>query len=754
MRERERYWPFFSLIMILLVLICVTLAWSQFQHNSNQQYQLALSRFAIIKSYAQNALETGDYDSIQPLFDAWIKLQPSAEFLQLRAANGFIHAEYLRADKSPHTITINDTLNYGYDSTAFLRYRQDVSEARRRLLETTLILAAGLLVVFLSGVVIIRRSRRITRLSQVIRRRNQDLNAEQTLLQSVIDQLPDLIYFKSIDGQFRGCNRAFKRFFGIKQNSIAGSTDFDLFDQKQAEFANSRDLAIIRSGHPIKGESWITGVDQIKKLMDSLYTPYHDDRDNLLGLIGISRDITQLRRTQENLESLAYHDPLTGLANRLYLIDRMQKDMATSKRRAIKMAVCAIDLDGFKQVNDDMGHEIGDRVLVMLASRIKAVVRTEDTVARWGGDEFTLLLTDVENEQDDIHYLLERIQNAINAPIRINDEVKVEITSSIGITLYPDDDNDADTLLRHADQAMYLSKQAGKNRYSFFDQEHDRSVHSAAQKLANLMQAIENAELRLYYQPQISLDTGCLHGFEALVRWQHPQRGILAPASFLPPAENLSANISLDNWVLEQAVRQLHAWCDQYPDHRISINLSAASLQDPLFPSRLGELLERFSGCAGRLEFEILESTSFADWEKVSTVISQCMDQGVHFALDDFGTGYSSLTYLRRLPAKTLKIDRSFVIDMLDNKDDLNIVDGIIRLGRVFDKQVVAEGVESIAHGIELKMLGAHILQGYAIAKPMPVEELLQWQAEYHCPSDWLDDADAPLNGQPVLAQG
>jgi diguanylate cyclase (GGDEF)-like protein len=411
--------------------------------------------------------------------------------------------------------------------------------------------------------------------------------------------------------------------------------------------------------------------------------------------------------------------------------------MAKAKRLDYKLAICAIDLDGFKPVNDEFGHEVGDHVLVEIANRLREVLRGEDTAARWGGDEFTLLLNDVSEEPDRISVTLRRIQDAISLPIVLAEGHDVRLSCSIGITLYPDDDQDADTLLRHADQAMYQAKQNGKNQYTFFDPVQDKTIHTQTRNLVSLMQAIDNDELRLLYQPQINMRDGSLYGVEALLRWQHPDQGLLGPAAFLPPPDNQNANIKLDNWVLNSALKQLHQWQQQGLVSKVSVNLSASSLQDPMFYSRLCEMLELYPEAAGQLQLEVLESTSMNDIAKVAKVIENCRQAGVSFALDDFGTGYSSLTYLRRLPADTIKIDRSFVIDMLEDENDLIIVNGILKLADAFSKEVVAEGVETVEQGQRLLEMGGALVQGYGIARPMPAEEVEQWYQNYRLPLQW-----------------
>jgi diguanylate cyclase (GGDEF)-like protein len=402
------------------------------------------------------------------------------------------------------------------------------------------------------------------------------------------------------------------------------------------------------------------------------------------------------------------------------------------------MAVGYLDLDGFKPINDRFGHQAGDRLLVEIAQRLKAALRGTDTVARLGGDEFVFLLLGVEKVEE-CAATLNRILETITRPVAI-DRHSVSISASIGVTLYPVDNNDADTLLRHADQAMYEAKQAGRNRYHLYDAEHDRRAKSHREAFTRIRTALEAGEFELHYQPKANMRTGRVVGAEALIRWRHPEHGLLPPAEFLPVIENSDLDAPIGDWVLRTALAQMDAWQAAGLDLEVSVNVSAHHLQRDHFVQHLADALAAHPTVPpGRLQLEVLETAALEDIEGVSETMRQCRAKGVSFALDDFGTGYSSLTYLKRLPAETLKIDQSFVRDLLDDPEDLAIVQGVVALARAFGRHAIAEGVETGEHGLALLGLGCELAQGFGIAQPMPAQALPGWLAAWRPDPRWAD---------------
>ncbi|NJM11793.1 MAG: EAL domain-containing protein [Synechococcaceae cyanobacterium SM1_2_3] len=442
--------------------------------------------------------------------------------------------------------------------------------------------------------------------------------------------------------------------------------------------------------------------------------------------IGFFSDITASKQSEQRLQQMAYHDALTRLPNRILLFDRLQNAIARTDRRHTLLAVCYLDLDGFKPVNDLLGHTAGDQLLIRVAERLRHCTRESDTVARLGGDEFVVLFADLTRIEE-CHNSLDRLLRVLAEPYTVGDQ-RFEVAASIGVTLYPPDGSDADTLLRHADQAMYLAKQSGGNRYILFDAEQDRQVYARRTQLARIEVALNAHELRLHYQPKVDMYRGAVIGAEALVRWQHPERGLLPPSEFLPVIEGHLLMVKLDHWVFTEALRQMECWQNQGLRFAISVNVSATTLQQTGFPDWLAGLLAAHPQVPPHsLELEIVETVALDDLGRVLPVIEKCNALGVGFALDDFGTGYSSLTYFRRLPVRTLKIDQSFVRNMLVDTEDMTIVEVVVNLAQTFQRAVIAEGMETALHGAALLRLGCHCAQGYGIARPMPPEAFPEW---------------------------
>jgi len=453
--------------------------------------------------------------------------------------------------------------------------------------------------------------------------------------------------------------------------------------------------------------------------------------------VALFTDITPLKEHQRQLEHIAHFDSLTSLPNRVLLADRMQQALTQSQRRGLSVAVVYLDLDGFKTVNDTHGHALGDELLVALAHRMKGALRNGDTLARIGGDEFVAVLVDLDAVTD-AEPVLERLLQAAADSVDVGDHT-LQVSASIGVTIFPRDGAEVDLLLRHADQAMYVAKQAGKNRFHLFDVVQDTAVKTQRESVEHIAQALRRRQFVLYYQPKVNMRSGAVIGAEALIRWQHPEQGLLAPGAFLPMIENHALSVTLGEWVIASALEQMVQWQAQGLEIAVSVNIGARQLQQDGFAQRLTELLALHPGVAPQLlELEILETSALEDLAQVFQSILACQRLGVRFALDDFGTGYSSLTHLRHLPAEVIKIDQSFVRDMLIDADDLAIVKGVIGLAAAFHREVIAEGVETSAHGTLLQELGCEMAQGFGIARPMPAADLSGWVRNWHANPSWI----------------
>lgn len=411
----------------------------------------------------------------------------------------------------------------------------------------------------------------------------------------------------------------------------------------------------------------------------------------------------------------------------MLLADRLNLAMAQARRREQPLAVAYLDLDDFKPINDRYGHEVGDQVLVELAKRMKQALREGDTLARLGGDEFIAVLLDVPDIKA-CEPVLNRLLAAACQPTRIGDFM-LEVSASVGVTIYPQtEDMDADQLLRQADNAMYQAKQAGKNRYHLFNTEQDRSIRTHHEGLERIRQALTSQEFVLHYQPKVDLVSGEVFSVEALIRWQHPEKGLLAPAAFLPYLDGSNLEIVVGEWVIDTALKQIETWIAVGLQLHISVNISANHLLYADFSTQLALALNRYPTVPPySLVIEILETAAISDMSQAINVLTRCRELGLRISLDDFGTGYSSLTYLRNLPVDILKIDQSFVRDMLTDPSDMGIVVSVIQLAKIFNLMVIAEGVETLEHGAMLVQLGCTLMQGYGIARPMPADEISDW---------------------------
>ncbi len=448
-----------------------------------------------------------------------------------------------------------------------------------------------------------------------------------------------------------------------------------------------------------------------------------------IHFIGIVRDITERKRAQEQLEFMSNFDPLTGLPNRSLLRDRIEHAISQAHRDKHLVALMFLDLDRFKTINDSLGHSAGDELLKSVASRLTGCVREGNTVARLGGDEFVVLLEDIHHV-DNAAVVACKILQALTAPIDLAG-TEVVVTASIGITVYPFDDENIEELLKDADTAMYRAKERGRNNYQFFTADMTEHALERMQMEQDLRRALERNEFVLFYQPQIDLHTRRVCGMEALLRWRHPDGGMISPAQFIPILEETGLILQVGEWVIQTAARQCRAWIDEaIGTYRVAVNLSARQFRQ----SNLVEQVERAiteSGIdPGLLELEITEGLLVENVEATIATLDQLNTMGLQVSIDDFGTGYSSLSYLKRFPLDTLKIDQSFVRDVTTDPDSAAIAQAIIGLASSLRLKVIAEGVETEQQLAFLQNEGCQEVQGYLFCKPLPAEELALWLNE------------------------
>ncbi len=538
-------------------------------------------------------------------------------------------------------------------------------------------------------------------------------------------------------GNILEVNEAFTRITGYSREEVLGKNPSILQSGIQSrEFYENMWQSLVKNGQ-WKGEIWNRNKNGEIFAEELAINAIRDAEGKVVQYVALFSDVTQLKERERQLEHVAHFDALTGLPNRSLLADRLRQGMAQAHRRSQLLAVVSLDLDGFKAINDQYGHEIGDRLLTALSRRMHLALREGDTLARLGGDEFAAVLMDLQSA-DDAGPALDRLLKAASDKVRIG-RLNLCVTASIGVALYPQgEETDAEQLLRQAGQALYEAKVGGRDRYAVFNSSRDLSVRGHNQELEHVRSALSRNELVLYYQPKVNMRSGAILGAEALIRWDHPERGLLLPGAFLPLIENDMFSIKLGEWVIDAALTQMEVWQRDGLEIPVSVNVGALQLQQKDFPERLRQLLAAHPDVRpSRLELEVLETSALQDLVQASNVLEACHAIGVSFAIDDFGTGYASLTYLKRLPAQTLKIDQSFVRDMLDDPENPTILEGVLGLANAFRRNTVAEGVETVELGVMLLQLGCEAAQGYGIARPMPAGELPGWIERWRPDPRW-----------------
>ncbi|MFU8837577.1 MAG: EAL domain-containing protein [Thiohalomonadaceae bacterium] len=580
-------------------------------------------------------------------------------------------------------------------------------------------------------------------------------HAEARRFRDALDYLSSYVYMKDTQSQYIYANRATLELFACSAEGLLGSGDEQFFPAATVHKMHQIDARVLRGEQTTEEVESVDANGKARVFLE-IKAPIYDESEQreIVGILGISTDITPLKEHEQQLEHIAHFDALTNLPNRVLLADRLHQAMSQAQRRDQHLAVAYLDLDGFKGINDRYGHAAGDQLLVAIASRMKAVLREGDTLSRLGGDEFVVVLLDLADVEASVP-MLSRLLTAAAEPLAYQGNV-LQVSASAGISFYPQNGPvEAEQLMRQADQAMYQAKLAGKGRYHVFDAEQDRSVRSHHESLERIRSALENGEFCLYYQPKVNMHSGVVIGAEALIRWQHPVKGLLPPSSFLPVIEDHPLSSEVGEWVIATALAQMSAWQTAGLTMPVSVNVGAHELHQTNFPERLQTLLAAQPDIpASFLELEVLETSALGDLASVSRLLERCRALGVGVALDDFGTGYSSLTYLKRLPAGVVKVDQSFVRDILEDAEDLAILDGVLGLASAFGRQVIAEGVETTEHGDMLLRVGCELAQGYGIARPMPADDLPSWVAAWRPEPHWSNLRRLSREAMPLLYAG
>jgi diguanylate cyclase (GGDEF)-like protein/PAS domain S-box-containing protein len=569
-------------------------------------------------------------------------------------------------------------------------------------------------------------------LRREVARKTRDIRASETRLNTILDSVDAAIYIKGTDFRYRYANRKVAQIFGTTPDQVVGKRDEDFFDRRTADNIRQNDSRVLQEKIRLTTEeinqNLGNGTEQVYL---SVKLPLLDASGQVYALCGISTDVTEQRQATEEIHRLAYFDPLTQLPNRRALLDRMAREMALAQRNGRNGALVFIDLDHFKEVNDLLGHAAGDELLRSIATRLSNTLRNTDTLARIGGDEFVLLLSDLDSDRDQAAdqalSTARKLKVCFGQPVQLA-ERPYTVTASMGIALFTDAAGTPDNLLRWADMAMYAAKDSGRNEIRFFNADMQTRAEAHAELLQDVRRAIQHHEFILHYQPQLDAD-GQLCGIEALVRWQHPDKGLVPPATFIPDIEHTDLMVPLGQDILHLACAQLAQWqhlqpAQPLPTWRLAINISAKQFHHTHFVDHVKHAIDQTGANPHRIELELTESLLLDNVDAVIEKMTQLQAMGIAFSLDDFGTGYSSLGYLKRLPLYKIKIDQSFVRDLDSNANSQAIVRTIVALSDSLELKVIAEGVETSAQKAQLLQLGCRQYQGYLFSRPVAAAEL------------------------------
>ncbi len=547
------------------------------------------------------------------------------------------------------------------------------------------------------------------------------LRASERRLNAILNSIPDIAWMKDKKGHFILVNEAFAASSGKKPGELIGKTDFDVWPRDLAQKYRVDDKDVMNSQAQKRVEEQLAAADGTFRWVETIKTPVQNEAGSVVGTVGIARDITRRKRMEEEIRHMAQHDALTGLPNRRLFLDILHVELAQARRHRDKRAVLFLDLDRFKEVNDTLGHEAGDRLLQHVSARLSQTVRESDTVARIGGDEFNMVLADL-GRSEDASEIARKIVDSIREPIQLNGH-ELHMTTSVGISIYPDDSEEIETLLRYADIAMYHAKENGRNTFRFYNPSINIRSLERMKLESYLHQTVKRGELSVVYQPQVDIRTRRISYAEALVRWNHPQRGHLEPGEFIPLAEETGFITTIDEWVLRTVCAQAAAWKQEGLNaFCMTVNLSARQFQSPDLVGMISSVLEETGMPPDCLDLEVTESTAMHNVERSASLLRELQGMGVHVSIDDFGTGYSSLNYLKKLPIERLKIDKSFIRDIATDPDDRAIISAVTSMAHQMGIKTVAEGVETEEQFAFVKAAGCDEVQGYLVSRPVPAD--------------------------------
>jgi len=541
---------------------------------------------------------------------------------------------------------------------------------------------------------------------------------------ALLDSLPDPAWLTDRHQRMIAVNEAYARACGRAPEAVVGHTVAEIWPAETARALADQDAATLASQRQQRREARQEVAGGAARCFEYISTPVLDEGGELVGVAGVARDITQIRADEERIRHLAEHDILTDLPNRALLGEHMATALAETVGVQAEIALLFLDLDHFKDINDTLGHEIGDQLLLQVAQRLRANVDARDTVSRQGGDEFAILLRGYSSLSR-VAAIAQRLIDALAPPFHIQGH-ELQIGASIGISTYPSDGADIGALLKNADAAMYQAKAAGGNAYQFFTAEMNTRILERVAMENNLRRALANREFALHYQPQVDGASRRVVGVEALIRWRHPELGDIPPARFIPIAEESALINGIGAWVLREACRQTRAWQERgFTDLMVAVNLSAVQFRQRDLVAQVAAILAETGLAPQWLELEITESALIRDTDRIVAILAELRALGIKLAVDDFGTGYSSLGYLKHLPFDKIKIDQSFVRDLPHSEDDIAITEAIIGIANSLKKEVIAEGVEQAAQKDFLLRRGCHLMQGFHFGRPVPPDDIV-----------------------------
>ncbi|MCA1940302.1 MAG: EAL domain-containing protein, partial [Caenispirillum bisanense] len=553
------------------------------------------------------------------------------------------------------------------------------------------------------------------------------------------------IFITDVDGRILWVNEAFTRLSGYEPQDVIGQTPAVLKSGIQSKEAYRSLWETVTQGRVWRGEMVERRKDATLYTVDQTIAPITDEKGVVTHFVAVHEDVTERKRAEERIRYLANYDTLTRLPNRVLFRDRLHQAVGHARRVHKALAVMFVDLDRFSRINDTLGHAAGDKLLGLMAERIQAVAEDADTVARIGGDEFAIIQADLPNAEA-AAVLAKKVVDAVGATVEMDGHA-IHLGANVGIAIYPQDGDDPDHLIKNADMAMYRAIRSETASYYFFSSEMNAEAQVRLGIEGDLRRAVERNELQLYYQPQISVATGAIIGVEALLRWLHPEQGMISPARFIPIAEDSGLILPIGDWVLSEALRQSRAWQDSgLPAITMAVNISAVQFRQEGLVARVTELLSAHAVDPTTVELELTESMLMQDARIAIELLTDLSDLGIQLAIDDFGTGYSSLSYLKQFPVDKLKVDQSFVRHLTTDKNDAVIARATINLGHSLGLEVVAEGVEDADTFAYLKAEGCDVAQGYYFGKPMPADQVAALLAAQR------ESAGAPV--LPVAAHG